>query len=1459
MSDNDLPGLALLSLGKWETHSALTQIHVVEDILEQYEFENDLESGSLKVSDVFDLIIGTGTRGHVSRLLLVACMLGPLRMSPEDAKKAYLQLFDSNFLAKNELSERAEILKGALKDLLDSQTADTGSVLSATKMVDVGKIIPQCKFAMTAMTAANLSKSVVLRAYRGRSSPIKCTLLEALHATLADLQVLPAIPIGVGSESFIAATAKHCNPLEAILEETSSIFKSRIISVIVSVGSGRPNSVSLDGHENTGLDVADSSHTVSQSIESQFSGQANFVVRFDVDGFDISDAVQPGDLISHSRAYLARKEIHAQMDELVDSLKSRPKRLEARPMSGLSASQGVSCPITDPTEPAIANTSDLGVAGKNLGNLESATALSAAPFGSAVVKNAQPRSYIPVQNILPSPFLPQIELKGRLEQILRRKEERSSANAIYMQVVLAALCSNDENDARRWTVLHVIVCAEEPLTADLVVILSGVDLHLVTAVVQSLYPVVLTDDKDGSIHTCHPSFHDFIVECIDREFLYHPPSVHFSLAQICIKEMAKSLRFNICSLESSFTLDSDLKPPLEDRASQHIGELLAYACRKWWFHTLRCDGEAKATILPTIACLLQEKGVFWIETMSLLDDLESCKKILEEIVSSSIIILMAPVVHMMVSEAAKLVQLFNMIPEKITPHLYLSCLALSEDTPALRCWRDQFPCLSQALSQQQQENQLFGPPPVEATVCPVAFSPDGKYVVSGSHSNIIRVWNTNPGKQIRKIEGHTSPVRSVAFAPDGRRTVSGSDDQTIRIWDTESGKELQRLDGHTCSVLSTAFSPDGMRIISGSEDKTIRIWDVDSGKELQKLTGHTCLVSSVDVSPDGKRVVSGSFDKTIRIWDTVSGQEPRKFEASISYAYSVAFSADGKQVISGSSDNAVRIWDALSGKELRKLEEHKCYVSSVACSLDGRHIVSGSGDRTINIWDVKSGKVLRTIDSRKHPVSTVAFSANGTYIATGSHDDTVQIWETEPNTQPQTLRGHTSFVSTVAFSPDGKHIVSESQDQTLRIWDAESHRELQTIYDYPFSAHSVAFSPDGKRIASGSTNRIVHVWDTESGIELRSLEGHGNVVLSVAFSPDGNSIVAGSDDKTIRIWDTGSGTEILKIEVHTSVPYSVSFSPDGKRIISGYDNRTIYIWDAKSGKALCRLNGHTSYVRSAIFTPDGKHVISASHDKTIRLWDAESGQELRRFDGHAPFGESVAFCPDGKYIVSRSEGNFIFVWDVESSKELRKFETRTCYGSVSFSPDGSRIISGYYDKYIGIWDLESCRQLQKIDEGSAVPDSIAFSMDVQRVMPPVPDRAIHPEVGEVVGAPHGRPSFTPLSSKSQGGLEELPQIYEILPAQEDPLESSTSRHRPSTITLSQRNTSLHLCKDGWLVTSEAATAAARKIIWIPPALRPFGPSILPVIGQEGHNRIDLSGCVFGEGWAQCYTGRPRTS
>jgi WD40 repeat protein len=143
----------------------------------------------------------------------------------------------------------------------------------------------------------------------------------------------------------------------------------------------------------------------------------------------------------------------------------------------------------------------------------------------------------------------------------------------------------------------------------------------------------------------------------------------------------------------------------------------------------------------------------------------------------------------------------------------------------------------------------------------VAFSPDGKQIVSGSSDNSIRVWDAVSGDVVvGPLKGHTDSVWSVAFSPDGKQIVSGSYDNSIQVWDAVSGDVVVGpLKGHTDSVYSVAFSPDGKQIVSGSSDNSIRVWDAVSGDVVVgPLKGHTDSVLSVAFSPDGKQIVSGS-------------------------------------------------------------------------------------------------------------------------------------------------------------------------------------------------------------------------------------------------------------------------------------------------------------------------------------------------------------------------------------------------------------------------------------------------------------------------------------------------------------------------------------------------------------------------------------------------------------------------
>lgn len=109
----------------------------------------------------------------------------------------------------------------------------------------------------------------------------------------------------------------------------------------------------------------------------------------------------------------------------------------------------------------------------------------------------------------------------------------------------------------------------------------------------------------------------------------------------------------------------------------------------------------------------------------------------------------------------------------------------------------------------------------------IGFSPDGARIVSGgSHSTKhVRIWNVSTGELVFALAGHVDLVRSVAYSSDGRMIVTGSYDGTVRLWDALTGVSLELLSGHNDRILSVAVTPDGHSVVSASTKSAIRVWD----------------------------------------------------------------------------------------------------------------------------------------------------------------------------------------------------------------------------------------------------------------------------------------------------------------------------------------------------------------------------------------------------------------------------------------------------------------------------------------------------------------------------------------------------------------------------------------------------------------------------------------------------------
>ncbi|KAJ3805075.1 hypothetical protein F5876DRAFT_1607, partial [Lentinula aff. lateritia] len=502
--------------------------------------------------------------------------------------------------------------------------------------------------------------------------------------------------------------------------------------------------------------------------------------------------------------------------------------------------------------------------------------------------------------------------KQRLRDCIKNAANLKDLNALYVEILDKATEKlQDEEMQEDLNIIHTIVSVRKPLTCQTIAELLHAEVESVSNLIHRLHAVFYRRETDGPIIIFHKSFYDSFFSFKDSKYKYNARTQHESLTFSCLQIMER-LCFNICDLPSSFMKDDDV-PGFKDKVSEKFPETLNYCCQFWTDHF---EIGQTDQLFQKVQEILIEKGIYWLEAMSLLKSLPRCSEMLDAILQTSNNNADHSSIERIVNYLQNLIRQFiNGDVYGMTPHLYLSIMPF---------WENDVGCKPQLQQGIKLINRVIDWLPKTTGhgdwVNSVAFSPDGTRVVSGSHNKTLRIWDARTGTQIGEpLQGHDHSVNSVAFSPDGTRIVSGSHDKTLRIWNSRTGAQIgEPLQGHDDWVSSVAFSPDGTRIVSGSHDHTLRIWDARTGTEIgELLQGHDHLVNSVAFSPNGTRIVSGSHDHTLRIWDARTGaQIGEPLQGHDSQVNSVAFLPDGTRIVSGSHDKTLRIWDARTGAQI---------------------------------------------------------------------------------------------------------------------------------------------------------------------------------------------------------------------------------------------------------------------------------------------------------------------------------------------------------------------------------------------------------------------------------------------------------------------------------------------------------------------------------------------------------------
>ncbi|MEM7062041.1 MAG: NB-ARC domain-containing protein [Cyanobacteria bacterium P01_B01_bin.77] len=568
----------------------------------------------------------------------------------------------------------------------------------------------------------------------------------------------------------------------------------------------------------------------------------------------------------------------------------------------------------------------------------------------------------------------------------------------------------------------------------------------------------------------------------------------------------------------------------------------------------------------------------------------------------------------------------------------------------------------------------------EMWVWSVAFSPDGKTLVSGSVDYTVRLWDLSSGQCLHVLQDHDSVVWSVAFSPDGQRLASGSEDQTAKLWDATTGECIHTLESQGGLVSSVAFNPQGTHLATGHAAQVVRWWDVSSGDCLRVFEGHRAPVWSIALHPTQQILASAGADQTIRLWDIETGDCLSILTAHSDQIWSLAFSPDGQMLASGSHDQTVRLWDLQTKNCLATLLGHTDQIWAVGFSPDGRQLASGSFDQTIRIWDVETQQCAQTLQGYTNCIRALTFSDDFTLVS-GGDDGIIRLWDSRTGQCLKSLEGHRSGVWTMAYqhkkdsrSGDLKPIVATGGfDQTIRLWDGDTGRVIQVLEGRAGWVRTVAFHPQGKLLASGSIQPVVQIWDLTTGQCSQQLSGHANQLWAVAFSPDGKHLASAGADHLIKLWDVESGECVQTLQGHTDWVYAVTFGPFRSNgtvnglpnawLASGSADSTIKLWDLESGKCFRTLTAHTGWIYAMSLHPDGNLLVSASYDTTVRIWDVQTGDCLHVLAHDAnPF--SIAIHPKGHLLTTSGEDEKIILWDVASGSRLSTFHIPKPYADM---------------------------------------------------------------------------------------------------------------------------------------------------------------------------------------------------
>jgi len=430
----------------------------------------------------------------------------------------------------------------------------------------------------------------------------------------------------------------------------------------------------------------------------------------------------------------------------------------------------------------------------------------------------------------------------------------------------------------------------------------------------------------------------------------------------------------------------------------------------------------------------------------------------------------------------------------------------------------------------------------------IAVAPDGDFSAAAEVSGVIgiadmtgaaRGWVFTPTIDESEVEGMLPQFRlvwdgvtSVAFSPDGKSLVSTHRSFRWRMWDLRSSTPVQERRGHRASVVSLAFQPGGGLFATGGEDGEVHLWHSASGQKAGTIAGHFGFLVSLQFSPDGNCLYSAADDGTIKVWDVRPTAHPPRDTRNRGHSkivYGARFSSGARFLASWAEDFSLRVW-RVADMHVEKAEEFNWFVLDVAFSPDERLCAVASKAGSVFLYDTSSWKVCRILRDQTRGARCVEFSPDGMLLAVGDDDGHVCFWNVRNGNKEMTHHlQDLSGVESLSFAADGSELYVAAGTNALFVCSIKGFAVRKVTPKSDRGARQVVRSMSkSRRIVASNSSGTLEMIDSLTGSILLEIVGPIDPMdlKSLTVSADDRYVIAAAERDRVEVWSVDTGARV---------------------------------------------------------------------------------------------------------------------------------------------------------------------------------------------------------------------------------------------------------------------------------------------------------------------------------------------